>query len=109
MTRRILGEPGELDLDMFQPVRAPLQGLTREDAVETAVTHMLATGYEYDWHVPIEWPSLIEHNLRQSYTRAAEELDPQFTPPPELLAGLRIRPALDKALREYYAASRTNT
>lgn len=108
ITRRILGEPGELDLDAFQPVRAPLQGLTREETVETAVTHMLATGYEYDWNVPVEWPYLIEHNLRQAYTRAADELDPQFTPPPELLAGLRIRPALDKALREYYAASRAN-
>jgi glycine oxidase len=109
MSARILGEQGELDLDMFQPVRAPLQSLTREETIETAVVHMLATGYEYDWNVPIEWPYLIEHNLRESYTRAADELDPQFTPPPEILAGLRIRPALDKVLREYYAASRANS
>ncbi len=108
MTRRILGEPGKLDLDVFQPVRAPLAGMSREETIETAVTHMLATGYEYDWNVPVEWPYLIEHNLRQSYTRVAEELDPQFTPPPEILAGLRIRPNLDKALREYYAASRAS-
>jgi glycine oxidase len=106
MGRRLAGESAELDLEMFNPVRSPLQGLSRQETIDTAVIHMIATGYEHNWNIPVEWPYLIEHNLRESYTRAAAELDPEFTPPPEVLAGLRIRPNLEKMLLEYYAASR---
>lgn len=107
MTARILGEKPAHDLDVFQPVRSPIQTATRQETVETAVTHMLATGYEYNWQVPVDWPVIIEKNLTASYQRWADELDPQFTPPPELLASSRIHPSLVKALRDYYAASRT--
>ncbi|MEV6314531.1 FAD-dependent oxidoreductase [Streptomyces sp. NPDC051776] len=105
MTARLLGEETSLDLEMFRPVRAPIQPLTREEVVETTVTHMLATGYESDWTVPVEWPFTIEHYLRVAYTRIADEFDPVFTPPPELLASSRIHPSIAKALREYYATS----
>lgn len=106
MARRILGETPQLDLEMFRPRRAPIQALTREESIETAVTHMLATGYEYDWNIPIEWPYIMEDYLRKGYRQFAEELDPEFTPPPELLAASRLRPDLIQSLRDYYAASR---
>jgi glycine oxidase len=101
---RILGEEPEVDLDRFRPVRAPIQPMTREEVVEATVTHMMATGYEYDWSLPIEWPLRMERHLRRWYTHVADELDPEYTPPPELLAAMQ--PGLATALRAYYAASR---
>jgi glycine oxidase len=105
MTALLLGEGPTIDLGMFRPVRAPIQPVSREEVVETTVTHMLATGYESNWHVPVEWPFTIEHYLRTAYTRIADEFDPIFTPPPELLASSRIHPSIATALRDYYAAS----
>ncbi|MGW0538191.1 NAD(P)/FAD-dependent oxidoreductase [Streptomyces sp. NPDC003032] len=107
MTALLLGEEPTIDIGLFRPVRAPIQAATREEIVETTVTHMLATGYESNWNVPVEWPSTIEHYLRAAYTRIADEFDPLYTPPPELLASSRIHPSLGKALRDYYAASHT--
>lgn len=105
MTAALLGEETSIDLGLFGPVRAPIQPFSRAEIVETTVTHMLATGYESDWTVPVEWPFTIEHYLRVAYTRIADEFDPAFTPPPELLASSRIHPSLAQALRDYYAAS----
>jgi len=104
MAARLLGEEARIDLEMFRPVRPPIQPFSREEVVEATVTHMLATGYESNWTVPVEWPFTIEHYLRVGYTRIADEFDPTFTPPPELLASSRIHPTLADALRAYYAA-----
>jgi glycine/D-amino acid oxidase-like deaminating enzyme len=104
MARRVLGEEPELDLERFSPIRVPIQPMTRAEVVAATVTHMLATGYEYDWSLPIEWPLRMERHLRRWYTQVAEELDPEYTPPPELLAAMT--PGLERALRGYYAASR---
>ncbi|OLF11311.1 FAD-dependent oxidoreductase [Actinophytocola xanthii] len=108
MARRILGEEPEFELDAFRPVRAPIQAATREEIVEGAVVHQLATGYECDWKVPINWPSLIEAQLRPAYLKLADDIDPTFTPPPELLDAARLQPTLVKMLRDYYAASRVS-
>ncbi|WP_216215547.1 NAD(P)/FAD-dependent oxidoreductase [Amycolatopsis aidingensis] len=105
MAALIRGEETSVDLTMFQPVRPPIQPFTRDEVVAAAVMHMLATGYEDGWNLPVEWPSTIEHHLREAYTRTADELDPTYTPPPEVLASLRVFPTLTKALREYYTAS----
>ncbi|MER7933886.1 FAD-dependent oxidoreductase [Streptomyces sp. NPDC093272] len=105
MTALLLGEEPGIELDLFRPVRSPIQPLSREEIVEATVTHMLATGYESNWTVPVEWPFTIEHYLRVAYTRIADEFDPAFTPPPELLASSRIHPSIAQALRDYYAAS----
>ncbi|TCO62740.1 NAD(P)/FAD-dependent oxidoreductase [Actinocrispum wychmicini] len=107
MAARILGEEPQLELERFRPVRAPIQPMTREEAVDQAVTHMLATGWEYNWQVTVDWPVIVEYNMRPSYTKWAEDFDPQFVPPPELLAASRIHPSLVKMLRDYYEASRT--
>ncbi|MFI6022477.1 NAD(P)/FAD-dependent oxidoreductase [Streptomyces sp. NPDC051287] len=105
MTALLLGEEPGIELDLFRPVRSPIQPLSREEIVEATVTHMLATGYESNWTVPVEWPFTIEHYLRVAYTRIADGFDPAFTPPPELLASSRIHPSIAQALRDYYAAS----
>jgi glycine/D-amino acid oxidase-like deaminating enzyme len=103
---QLAGRPAEVDLDPFRPVRAPLQPTGRDEIVEMAVTHMLATGFEYDWHIPVEWPHMISNHLRLAFARFADDLDEQYTPPPEILAKARVSPPLVKLLRDFYEASR---
>jgi glycine oxidase len=105
MAALIRGEKTSADLTMFRPVRPPIQPFTRDEIVTAAVMHMLATGYEDAWNLPVEWPATIEHYLREAYTKTADDLDPSFTPPPEVLASLWVYPDMAKALREYYTAS----
>jgi glycine oxidase len=109
MAALLLEEEATVDLAQFRPVRPPVQLASREDVVEATVMHMLATGYESNWNVPLYWPSTIEHYLREAYTQRAQDLDPTFTPPPELLAAVRTNPVLEKGLRDYYAASRSGS
>ncbi|MGW5247060.1 FAD-dependent oxidoreductase [Streptomyces sp. NPDC004129] len=106
MTALLLEEASSIDLEPFRPVRPPIQPASREEVVDATVTHMLATGYESDWAVPIYWPAAMEHYLHVAYTQRAQELDPTFTPPPELLAASRLNPVLTQGLLDYYAASR---
>ncbi|WP_034609782.1 FAD-binding oxidoreductase [Cellulomonas sp. URHD0024] len=106
LSARILGEEGRLDLSLFSPVRAPVQTASRRDIVETAVTHMVATGYEHDWRVPVEWPRTIEHSLRLEFSRFAEMIHPDFTPPPEILAAARYAPDLVAMLKKFYGTGR---
>ncbi|MEU4850519.1 NAD(P)/FAD-dependent oxidoreductase [Streptomyces gilvosporeus] len=108
MTRRLLGEEHHLDWDAFRPVRSPIAPESREEIVQTVSTHLLATGYEYPWRMPVMYPMLIEAGFQNSFSAWADELDPEFTPPAELLAvSRRLYPVIGKWLREYYAASRS--
>ncbi|GAA2459344.1 FAD-dependent oxidoreductase [Streptomyces glaucus] len=106
MTRRLLGEDTRHDLSVFDPVRAPVQAQTRAEVVETAVVHLLATGYEDEWRIPNAWPAVIEAQLRAGFTKFAAELDDEYTPPAEILAKAQMNPQFAKQVREYYAASR---
>lgn len=108
MAALLLEEEPTIDLTPFRPVRPPVQLASREEIVETTVMHMLATGYESDWNVPLYWPSTIGHYLLAAYTQRTQDLDPTFTPPPELLAAVRLNPPLERALRDY-AASRAGS
>jgi glycine/D-amino acid oxidase-like deaminating enzyme len=99
----IEGKTSELTfLGSFAPVREPLSVSGREQVVNTAVEHMLATGWENRWKVVPEWPPRMERHLRRFYSGLVEELHPRFTPPPELVAAMSedIRAALTR----YYAA-----
>ena len=92
------------ELASFAPVRAPLAPGTREQVVSSAVSHMVATGYERKWNITGEWPSLIEEALQKKYLETADALDPEFTPPSEFL--VTMTPHKSDALRRYYAAWR---
>ncbi len=104
MARRILGGEPELDLERFRPVRSPLQPMSRQEVIEATVAHTLATGYEDYWRVSNEWPPRMEAHLRRWYERLLDELDPDYTPPPELIVSMQ--PEIEGPLRAYYAASR---
>lgn len=104
MAARILGEPYDTKLDTFTPVRPPLQSMTREEALEAAVTHTMAIGVEHDWHLPEDFPPLIEDQFRRSMRQTLDELDGDFTPPPELL--FFVDEEIHQALHRYYDAHR---
>ncbi|WP_345037730.1 FAD-dependent oxidoreductase [Streptomyces sannanensis] len=99
---RLTGKPHDTDLDVFTPLRAPIQAMSREECLEAAVQHTLALGYEHDWGIPVDWPPVIEDQLRRLYSEALDEFDPAFTPPPELLAS--ASPEINEALHTYYRA-----
>jgi glycine/D-amino acid oxidase-like deaminating enzyme len=106
MGRRLVSEKPELDLAAFTPVRAPLQSASRAEIIESAITHMIATGDEANWDVTNDWPKFIERSLRLAYEKFAAELDEQYTPPPEIFAQARVNGPLARMLKEYYAATR---
>jgi glycine oxidase len=109
MSSRILGEEPACDLEVFQPVREPIQVATREEIVADTVTHMLATGYEYDWNVPVFWPRIMEEQMHSAYLKLADEIHPSLTPPPEVLDSARTEPGLVKKLQDYYAGCQGTT
>ncbi len=104
---RLSGEPGELDLSRFTPERAPLEGVSRSEALDTTVEHMLATGYEHHWNIPTDWQEYLENDLWPIYRDWADHIDTGFTPPPELIASSRLHPQFVSWLRDYYANVRS--
>lgn len=103
MAKLICGEKADADLKMFTPVRPPIQPFTREEVIKEAVAHSLAQGYENNWYLPVGWHSSIEYSLHSYYERTANDLDPIFTPPPELLSGDM---SILKMLCKYYLTTR---
>jgi glycine oxidase len=102
MAARILGEPYDKNLEVFTPVRRPINSMTRAQCLEMAIRHTMAVGFEHDWSLPEDFPPLIEEEFRRSFERALDEIDPQFTPPPEVL--FFVDPEIHAALRRYYDA-----
>ncbi|WP_153812859.1 FAD-binding oxidoreductase [Streptomyces sp. SUK 48] len=103
---RALGEETRADVARFAPVRQPLRAGTREEIVDVLIDHQMGIGYEQDWTIPVEWHQWIEMDLRPGTLAWANGLDPEFTPPPELLFASRFDPELVSILRKYYATCR---
>ncbi|MGW8883726.1 NAD(P)/FAD-dependent oxidoreductase [Streptomyces sp. NPDC055749] len=94
------------ELEMFRPVRAPIETMSREETIRYAVVHRLATGHEWDWSIPVEWPGILEGLFETSYRKHADDIDDSFTPPPDILAFVPAFPVLGDMLRQYYADTR---
>lgn len=103
MADRILGESPSENLDLFTPLRRPIQALNREQIVNNTFVEHFAIGPEQDWTVPVEWNYWIYLDMRPAIERWVEEIDPEITPPPELVFTSRFDPDMLKLLREYYA------
>ncbi|MEU7649161.1 NAD(P)/FAD-dependent oxidoreductase [Streptomyces huasconensis] len=106
MTEWILDRKVPAELELFRPVRAPLSVMSREETIRYAVVHRLATGHEWDWSLPVEWPGVMEELFELSYRQHADDIATDFTPPPDLLAFVPAFPELGTMLKEYYAAVR---
>ncbi|WP_248797894.1 NAD(P)/FAD-dependent oxidoreductase [Pseudomonas sp. MWU13-2105] len=92
----------DLDLSVFNPVRAPLTGLARESTVQETVKQMFATGYEYRWDIKPYWLPLLDKGLSSNYQQLIDDLHPSFTPPPELVAFSYLYESMRLRLSQYY-------
>jgi glycine oxidase len=101
MAKLICGEVAT-DLKIFNPVRPPIQPLTREEIIMQTVDHMLATGYEGDWHIPVYWHDIIENSIYSFYEKFANDLHPIYTPPAEILVASSNDLSIIKMLHKYY-------
>ncbi|MFB9413376.1 NAD(P)/FAD-dependent oxidoreductase [Dactylosporangium matsuzakiense] len=104
MAARILGEQADAELDVFTPVRPPIEAMTRDECLEMAVRHTLGSGYEHEWRLPDDWPPMIEKHFRSAFGRSLEQVDPEFVPPPEMF--IFADDYIHAALRTYYEAHR---
>jgi glycine oxidase len=102
MAKLICDEEANADLEMFNPVRPPIQPFTRKEVIKDTVEQILATGYENDWRMPIGWQNIIENNMHSFYENFAKDLHPNFTPPPEVLMAAGKDMSIVKMLYKYY-------
>lgn len=93
-------------LSLFKPTRRPIQALTREETVRQAVVHRLATGHEFDWSLPVDWPMAMEGLFATYYAELAASIDDEYTPPPDILSFIPRYPELSDFLQSFYSASR---
>ncbi|OLP58913.1 formimidoyl fortimicin A synthetase [Xaviernesmea oryzae] len=93
----------DIDLSEFQPIRAPLQGLSRSSMPAETMSQMMGMGFETMWNIKANWNSEIESALLAKYTRVVDELHTEYTPPPEVVAFSQFNPAITNRLRHYYS------
>jgi glycine/D-amino acid oxidase-like deaminating enzyme len=86
-------------LDPFNPEREPIQAGTREQIVKDASTHIIASGYERNWTLPVSWPSIIDDLFRDRCLTYTYALSSKYTPPAEVLVALMRAPS---DVRDYY-------
>lgn len=93
-------------LRLFQPIRSPIQALPRDEVVRQTVIHRMATGHEFDWSIPVDWPILMEGMFATYYSELACSIDDKYTPPPDILSFIPRYPELSRFLRSFYSAVR---
>lgn len=107
LASRIIGGSGTVDISAFTPERRPLEMGTREEILQITLDQMMAVGYEEPWRIAPLWDGLLKELLAHSHQSFADELDGQFTPPPEILLAALGSPHVRRSLRSYYAAVRS--
>ncbi|WP_329550486.1 NAD(P)/FAD-dependent oxidoreductase [Streptomyces sp. NBC_00696] len=99
------GGPGLSDLAEFAPEREPISAWSRGEILEDVVRHTMATGYEFPWRLPLEWPHLIESLLGGPFAELAERLSDAYTPPADLMTAMMFsEPEIQEELMRYYAS-----
>lgn len=93
-------------LGLFRPIRNPIQVMNRHDIVAQTVVHRLATGYEFDWSLPVDWFATMELLFDRFYSDLAESLDEEYTPPPDILSFIPRYPLLRGYVTQFYADCR---
>lgn len=106
LAARITGGSGTLDISAFTPERKPLQLAEREEVLRITLDQMMAVGYEEPWHINVFWDDSIRRRLMREHADWLDELDDQFTPPPEILTASLGNERVRDWVRAYYAAVR---
>ncbi|CAM5279453.1 hypothetical protein SANTM175S_03629 [Streptomyces antimycoticus] len=84
------GGPGLPDLAEFAPERDLISAWSREEVLEDVVRHTMATGYEFPWRLPLEWPHMMETFLRGPFAELADRLSDTYTPPADLMTAIYV-------------------
>ncbi|BBJ38268.1 hypothetical protein SSPO_009860 [Streptomyces antimycoticus] len=97
------GGPGLPDLAEFAPERDLISAWSREEVLEDVVRHTMATGYEFPWRLPLEWPHMMETFLRGPFAELADRLSDTYTPPADLMTAIMFsEPEDQEELIRYY-------
>jgi glycine oxidase len=103
IARCLQGKRPDPAFQQFVPEREPIQAFNRERIVTETGAHLIASGVERNWAVPVEWPNLIEDMFVERCMTFTYALSSAYTPPPEiLLALLRASPTVRDEYRNYY-------
>lgn len=98
----LLGGRLSAELSSFAPERRPITVLSRSETVTEVAKHMVASGYEHGWHVPVEWPAVIRREFTRGIQNVVDRLGDDFTPPPDIVAAARDDPRLLDWLADSY-------
>ncbi|NOK38482.1 FAD-dependent oxidoreductase [Corallococcus exercitus] len=88
LARRMFGKPvrHERLFQLFKPERRPLAMRTREEAVEDAVLHYAAVGYEHGMNIPrVGWHRTFARMYRNVANSIYDALESEHVMPPEFL------------------------
>ncbi|MCY1021704.1 NAD(P)/FAD-dependent oxidoreductase [Pyxidicoccus sp. MSG2] len=88
LARRMFGKPAQHEVlfKLFKPERRPLALRTREEAVEDAVLHYAAVGYEHGMNIPrVGWHRTFSRMYRNVANSIYDALESDHIMPPEFL------------------------
>ncbi|MEU5426315.1 FAD-dependent oxidoreductase [Streptomyces olivoreticuli] len=98
------GGTGVGELAEFHPEREPISAWSREEILRDVVRHTMATGYEFPWRLPLEWPHLMETFLEAPFAELADRLSDTYTPPADLMTAIMFSERAEQdELVAYYA------
>ena len=87
----------------FNPERAPLNTMTRDEAIDEVVEHYMSAGYEHGMELPkIGWEFRIQLMIKKWVTELYDELDTSFGISPEILMMLNQTKESIPKVREYF-------
>lgn len=87
----------------FGPERAPLQTMSKEEAIEEFIAQDISIGYEHSIAIPkIGWHSMQEEISRKRAKEIYQQLNCQIGLPTDLLIMLSLNPDRIPFFREYY-------
>jgi glycine oxidase len=104
IANQLLGEPALFN-NPFMPERAPLQTMTKEDAIAEFVIQYIGAGYEHSIALPkVGWHSMFEEISHKKVEAIYQQLNCNIGIPPDLLIMLELNPGFIPFFRDYYQA-----
>nr|7XYL_A Chain A, N-formimidoyl fortimicin A synthase [Streptomyces luteocolor]7XYL_B Chain B, N-formimidoyl fortimicin A synthase [Streptomyces luteocolor]7XYL_C Chain C, N-formimidoyl fortimicin A synthase [Streptomyces luteocolor]7XYL_D Chain D, N-formimidoyl fortimicin A synthase [Streptomyces luteocolor]7XYL_E Chain E, N-formimidoyl fortimicin A synthase [Streptomyces luteocolor]7XYL_F Chain F, N-formimidoyl fortimicin A synthase [Streptomyces luteocolor]7XYL_G Chain G, N-formimidoyl fortimici len=82
------GGTGVDGLREFRPERDLISAWSREEILDDVVRHTMATGYQFPWRLPLEWPHMMETFLQGPFAELADRLSDTYTPPADLMTAI---------------------
>ncbi len=102
MAKQILGK-GEMFENLFLPERPPIIHLTKQQAIEDTVNHLMAVGYEASMKLPSGWQEVLRRTFFDKVRTIYEELDSDYVLPPNFFSLIeRNHSELIPYFRDYY-------